>query len=473
LLSDVVTGTRLAAGGSVVDALRGPAGPAGACARRSASDRLPDFVRAIAGCCVSIGCDFVGATAGVSIGCDFVRATAGASIGCDFVRATAGASIGCDFVRATAGVGSGVAGGGRRSTSPTPPDIGGGVTTGGVGVRPPSGHIDALPPSTFGAAVDDTSSGRVTGMTPTGGVFTDDTPAGGVLIGGATTAAAVFTTAAAFVRLAFGVGINSVGIPVEISCAIGVGTPESAVAAALPVIVRAIAIELPEPRGGVPPFTSASPGRAAAIPGGVRRGAGCVGARPTAGAPPTGCVGARPTAGPSVSISGTETVITSAVGTRPTAGGVGTRPTAGMGCVDTRPTDGDVGTRPTAGGGLTRGAVTSRIGGIVTVGTPVDASPLIGSTAPVTPVRRPSARAVLAAVNRANTSTLSGVSRRMPRRMPGRLNGFAEVVHASTTVHIPRSTGVLSASWIEKAVSSPMGRVVCVATKNDVSSQNG
>ncbi len=74
--------------------------------------------------------------------------------------------------------------------------------------------------------------------------------------------------------------------------------------------------------------------------------------------------------------------------------------------------------------------------------------------------------------SRVKMSTLSGVSRRMPSRIPGRLNGFSVVVHASSTVHSPRSTGVLSASWIENAVSRPIGRVFSVATKNDESSQN-
>jgi len=33
-------------------------------------------------------------------------------------------------------------------------------------------------------------------------------------------------------------------------------------------------------------------------------------------------------------------------------------------------------------------------------------------------------------------------------------------------MHMPRSTGCLSASWIENGVSSPIGRLVIVATKN-------
>jgi heme A synthase len=60
----------------------------------------------------------------------------------------------------------------------------------------------------------------------------------------------------------------------------------------------------------------------------------------------------------------------------------------------------------------------------------------------------------------------------MPSRMPGRPNGLAGVVHASMMTHRPRSTGVLSASWIENAVSSPTSREFIVATKNDESSQN-
>jgi hypothetical protein len=77
-----------------------------------------------------------------------------------------------------------------------------------------------------------------------------------------------------------------------------------------------------------------------------------------------------------------------------------------------------------------------------------------------------------ALTRRVKTSTLSAVRRRMPSRIPGRLNGFDAVVHASTTTHRPRNTGVLSESWIENAVSRPIGRELCVATKNDVSSQN-
>jgi hypothetical protein len=37
-------------------------------------------------------------------------------------------------------------------------------------------------------------------------------------------------------------------------------------------------------------------------------------------------------------------------------------------------------------------------------------------------------------------------------------------------MHNPRSTGCLSASWIENGVSSPIGRLVIVATKNVSSS---
>jgi hypothetical protein len=37
-------------------------------------------------------------------------------------------------------------------------------------------------------------------------------------------------------------------------------------------------------------------------------------------------------------------------------------------------------------------------------------------------------------------------------------------------MHSPRSTGCLSASWIENGVSSPIGRLVIVATKNVSSS---
>src|SRR5215467_428555 len=37
-------------------------------------------------------------------------------------------------------------------------------------------------------------------------------------------------------------------------------------------------------------------------------------------------------------------------------------------------------------------------------------------------------------------------------------------------MHMPRSTGCLSASWIENGVSSPIGRLLAVATKNVSSS---
>jgi hypothetical protein len=504
-----------------------------------------DFVRAAG---ASIGADFVRATAGDSTGTDFVRATAGASMGVDFVRATAGDSTGADFVRATTGGGSaGVGGaGGKRSTSPVPPEKTGGVTTGGVGVRPPSGH-DAARPSVLDAVeldaaddaaeADDAADGvadaaacadegddeadDAAGADDAAACDEGDDDADDAVGADDADAGTAVRMPATGVRMAIELAI-SVGTPVEISVAISVGTAD-AEAGVVAVIVRGIdgvvavivrGMEGPEPRGGVPPFdevaapraavgsTSVSGGRAAAIAGGVRRGAGCVGARPTVEAPPTGCVGARPTMGPPSGwtaamaggvLRGTGSVDTRltggtcAVGTRPTAGTVtcpvGTRPTTGgVTCpVGTRPTVGysvettagmtwPVGTRPTAGGGLTRGAVTSRIGGIWTVGTPEESSGLTGSMAPVT--RRPSARALRAAWRRAKTSTLSGVRRRMPRRMPGRLYGFAAVDHASTIVHRPRRTGVLSASWIENAVSRPIGRVVCVATKNDDSSQN-
>ena len=64
------------------------------------------------------------------------------------------------------------------------------------------------------------------------------------------------------------------------------------------------------------------------------------------------------------------------------------------------------------------------------------------------------------------------VNRLTASRTPGRPNRFAGVAHASTTVHSPRRTGVLSSSWIENAVSSPTGREASVATKNEESSQN-
>lgn len=73
---------------------------------------------------------------------------------------------------------------------------------------------------------------------------------------------------------------------------------------------------------------------------------------------------------------------------------------------------------------------------------------------------------------RVKTSMLSGVSRLMPSRIPGRLYGFSAVDHASRTVHRPRSTGAPSESCIENAVSRPFGRVLSVAMKNDESSQN-
>ena len=53
----------------------------------------------------------------------------------------------------------------------------------------------------------------------------------------------------------------------------------------------------------------------------------------------------------------------------------------------------------------------------------------------------------------ANTGSLSGVSRRMPSRMPGRLNGLSPVDHVSSTTQVPRSTGVRLTSWIENGVS--------------------
>ncbi len=70
-----------------------------------------------------------------------------------------------------------------------------------------------------------------------------------------------------------------------------------------------------------------------------------------------------------------------------------------------------------------------------------------------------------------NTTMLSFVSRFTARRTPGRPNRLTGVAHASTTVHRPRSTGVLSSSWIENAVSSPTGRSASVDTKNVESSQ--
>lgn len=71
-----------------------------------------------------------------------------------------------------------------------------------------------------------------------------------------------------------------------------------------------------------------------------------------------------------------------------------------------------------------------------------------------------------------NTTRLSFVRRFTARRTPGRPNRLTGVDHASTTVHRPRSTGVLSSSWIENAVSSPTGRSASVDTKKVVSSQN-
>jgi hypothetical protein len=70
-----------------------------------------------------------------------------------------------------------------------------------------------------------------------------------------------------------------------------------------------------------------------------------------------------------------------------------------------------------------------------------------------------------------NTTRLSFVNRFTASRTPGRPKRFAGVAHASTTEHSPRSTGVLSSSWIENAVSRPTGRVASVATKNVESSQ--
>ncbi len=109
------------------------------------------------------------------------------------------------------------------------------------------------------------------------------------------------------------------------------------------------------------------------------------------------------------------------------------------------------GAEPTAGAGAAIGAEAAAAG--------AEAAPSRGSSRE-------------AFTRRVKTATLSVVRRLMPSRMPGRLYGLAGVVHASTTVHRPRSTGVLSASWIENAVSRPTGRVLSVAMKNEVWSQN-
>ena len=79
--------------------------------------------------------------------------------------------------------------------------------------------------------------------------------------------------------------------------------------------------------------------------------------------------------------------------------------------------------------------------------------------------------AMRAACSCLNTGSDSLVNRRTLSRTPGRPKRFAGVDHASTTTHSPRSTGVLSSSWIENAVSRPTGRVASVATKNEDSSQ--
>ena len=230
---------------------------------------------------------------------------------------------------------------------------------------------------------------------------------------------------------------------------VSVGALAAAIGAAIGVAVRATAIG-----GALAASTGGASGVVAARSCGSGPGAGC-GGRPTSLGSSARCTGSL--------IGRSGLVVVRAIAGTGGGAAAGTRTDSTTfigGGVAAGSTDGSFGGSVDA----TRGV--ARASGIRTVSGEVGAASAaaLGTAPGASPFTSPFTSSGVSGLSRstllprracscASTSTLSGVSRLMPSRMPWRLYGFAGVVHASRITHSPRSTGVPSASWIENAVS--------------------